>query len=127
MCHKGVDPSVAAQPPVTLTSEIIAVYEEDTAPPLDDVNRQLLNFIEVFELNATGWVFSNFELLRLTLWQLEALRGSAWIPLPRWMQVRRAVVNVAGTGDNCFKWAIVAGMHPVDVHADRRRKGDTTK
>ena len=33
---------------------MIAVYAADTAPPLDDVNRQLLNFIEVFELNGFG-------------------------------------------------------------------------
>ena len=38
----------------------------------------------------------------------------------------RDVVNVAGTGDDCFKWAILAGMHHVDVHVDRRgdRWGD---
>ena len=34
----------------------------------------------------------------------------------------RAVANVAGTGDRCFKWVILAGMHPADVHADRRGK-----
>ena len=26
----------------------------------------------------------------------------------------------AGTGDDRFKWAILAGMHPVEVNADRR-------
>ena len=56
--HKAMDQSVVTQPPVT--SEIIAVCVADTAPPLDDVNRQLLNFIEVFELNGSVWVFSNF-------------------------------------------------------------------
>ena len=59
VCHKGLDPSVVTQPPVTLTSEMIAVYAADAAP-LDDVNRQLLNFIEVFELNGSRWVFSHF-------------------------------------------------------------------
>ena len=53
---------------------------------------------------------------------MAAPRGSAFFPLPRWIQVRMDVVNVAGTGDDCFKWAIPAGMHPVDVHADRRGK-----
>ena len=43
VCHKAVDPSVFTQPPVTLTSEMTAVYAADAAPPLDDVNRQLLN------------------------------------------------------------------------------------
>ena len=61
VCQKAVDPSVVTQPPVTLTSEIIAVYAADTAPPVDDINRQLLNFVEVIELNGSGWVFSNFQ------------------------------------------------------------------
>ena len=121
VCHKAVDPRVVTQPPVTLTSEMIAVYAH-AAPPLDDVNRQLLNFIEVFELNGSGWIFTHFQDLQLTLWQLDPLRGSAYIPLPRWIQTNRAVVNVTVTGDDCFKWAIPAGMHPVDVHEDRRGK-----
>ena len=71
--HKTMDPSVVTQPPVTLTSEMIAVCAADAVPPLDDVNRQLLNFIEVFELNESWWVFSNFQNLQLTLWQLGPL------------------------------------------------------
>ena len=67
-----------------------------------------------------GWVFSHFQALQVTLWQLDPLRGSSYIPLPQWIETRRAVVNVAGTDDDCFKWAILAGMCPVDVHADRR-------
>ena len=54
LCHKAVDPSVVTQPPVTLTSEIIAVYAADAAPPLDHANQQLLNFIEEFEFNGSG-------------------------------------------------------------------------
>ena len=81
VCHKVVDPNVVTQPPVTLNSEIIAVYAAVAAPPLDDVNRELQkNFIEVFELKGSGWVFSHFQDLQLTLWQLDPLRGSAHIP-----------------------------------------------
>ena len=87
-------------------------------PPLNDVNRQLLNFIEVFELNGSRWVFSHFQDLQLTIWQLDSLRGSAYIPLPRWIHRRRAVVNAADTGDDCLRWAILAGMHPVDANAE---------
>ena len=56
----------------------------------------------------------------MSLRQLDPLRGSAYIPLPRWIQTKRALVNVTGTGDDCFNWAILAGMHP--VHEDRRGK-----
>ena len=46
--HKAVDPAVVTQPPVTRTSEMVAVYS-DAVPPLEDVYRQLLNFIEVYD------------------------------------------------------------------------------
>ena len=53
--HKAVDPAVVTQPPVTLPSEMVAVHAD--APPLNDVNRQLLNFVEGYEQKGSGWVF----------------------------------------------------------------------
>ena len=105
-----VNPSVVTQPPVTLTSEMVAVYVD---APLNDVDRQLLNFIEVYEQNG----FSNFVSLQLSLWHLDPLRASPFVPLPDWIQRHRAVVNIRGTGNDCFKWALLAGMHPVDANA----------
>ena len=78
--HKAVDPAVGTQPPVTLTSEMVAVYS-DAFSPLKNVYRQLLNFIEVYEHYGSGWVFSNFASLQLTLWHLDPLRASVFVPL----------------------------------------------
>ena len=122
--HKAVDPAVDTQPPVTRTSEIVAVYS-DVFPTLEGVYRQLLNFIEVYEHNGSGWVFSNFASLQLTLSHLDPLRASAFLPLPRWIREKKAFVNVAETGDDCFKWAVLAGVHPVGrnerVHVNPNR------
>ena len=109
--HKAVDPAVITQPPVTLTSEMVAVSSVET-PPLADVNRQLVNLVEVYEHNGFGWVFSNFASLRLTLWPLDPLHAGAFVPLPRWIVDKKVVTNIIGTGDDCFKWAVLAGMHP---------------
>ena len=87
---------------------MVAVYAGD-APPLIDINCQLMNLVEIYEHNGSGWVFSNFSSLQLTLWHLDPRRTSAFVPLPRWIQQKKAVVNVIGTG---FKWAVLAGMHP---------------
>ena len=46
------------------------------------MNRQLLNFIDVYEHNGPGWVFSKFVSLQLSLWHLDPLRTSAFVPLP---------------------------------------------
>ena len=60
--HKVVDPAVVIQQTVVLTSEMVAVYS-DAPPPLNDVNRQLLNFIDVYEQNGSGWVFFKLRFL----------------------------------------------------------------
>ena len=77
-----------------------------------------MNFIEGYKLTGSGWVFSHFAALKLTLWHLDPLRTSAFVPLPHWIRDQKAVVNVTGTGDDCFKWAVLAGMHPVCAHSD---------
>ena len=63
--HKAVDHTVVTHPPVVLTPEMVAVYT-DAVPPLVHGNRQILNFLEVYEQNCSGWVFSNFVSLQLT-------------------------------------------------------------
>ena len=92
--HKAVNPTVITQPAVTLTSEMVAVYGGDT-PPLEDINRQLLNLVEIYEHNGSGWVFSHFASLQLTLWHLDPLRASALVPLPRWIRDKKATTNIS--------------------------------
>ena len=65
-------------------------------------------------------MFSNFVSLQLTLWHFDLLRASAFVPLPKWIRGKRAVTNTIGTGDDCFKWAILAGLHPTT--SDRRNR-----
>ena len=63
-----------------------------------------------------------FKLCFLITVIMAPLRSSAFVPLPSWIQTRRAVVNIRGTGKDCFKWAVLAGMHPVDAYGDRMSK-----
>ena len=77
MSHKAVDPAVVTQPTVTLRCEMAAVYA-DGSPQLGETARHLLELIDVCEHNGSGWVFSSFVSLQLTLWQLDPLRAGAF-------------------------------------------------
>ena len=78
----------------------------------------------MYEHNGSGWVFSNFASLQQTLWHFDPLRASAFVPLPQWIREKKAVVNVTGTGDDCFKCAVLAGMHPVDKYEKNPNRMD---
>ena len=30
-----------------------------------------------------------------------------------WIRDKKATTNIIGTGNDCFKWAVLAGMHPM--------------
>ena len=106
--HKAVDPKILTDPPVTLRTTMAAVYAADV-PQLVETSRHLLEFLEVYEQNVSGWVFSNFVSMELSLWHLDPFRASAFLPLPKWVRDKRAVTNVVGTGDDCIKWVVFAG------------------
>ena len=57
--------------------------------------------------------------LELSLWHLDPLRASAFVPLPKWIKNKRAVTNIVGTGNDCFKWEVLAGLHPATVQPHR--------
>ena len=88
-------------------------------PQLVETSRNFAELLEVYEQNGSGWVFSNFVPMELTLWHHDPLSASAFVPLPKWIRDKRAVTNVVGTGDDCFKWAVLAGVHPADCNPER--------
>ena len=73
--------------------------------------KQLLNEITVFEGNGSGWVLSHIESLDTNLWELDPLKAYSYHRLPQWIINKRAVRNIKNTNQECFKWAILAGLH----------------
>ena len=57
--------------------------------------------------------------LELSLYHLDPLIASAFVPFPKWIGDKRDVTNVVGTGDDCFKWAVLAALHPTADHSNR--------
>ena len=116
--HKAVDHTVVTQPPVTLRTTMAAVYAGEQ-PNLVETSRHLLDLVEVYEHNGSGWVFSSFVSMELRMWHLDPLRASAFVPLPKWIRDKHAVINVEGTGYDCFKWAVLAALHPATSNPSR--------
>jgi len=121
--EKAADSSILTEPPVCLVSEPFEVYADTSVKfCLERAFNQLLNFIEVYERNGSGWILSYLEALDITVWELDPLRASSYHKLPAWIVSKRAVTNVKNTGNDCFKWAFLAGMHPISINSERMSK-----
>ena len=56
--------------------------------------------------------FEEVLFLRIHFHQLNLTRVSSYIPLPKWIADKKAIVNSKHENDEeCFKWAVIAGLH----------------
>ena len=42
------------------------------------------------------------------------LSGSSYIPLPKFLAAKKAIINLKNEDDECFKWAITRALNPVE-------------
>ena len=40
--------------------------------------------------------------------QLNLTRGSSYVPLPKWLANKNAIINPLNEDQECFKWAVIA-------------------
>ena len=117
---KANDSSIETNPAGVLNTQPFQVYTVTDIPTcLVSAYEQLISDIELFQRNGSGWVLPRVNSLDLTLWELDPLRGSSYHELPMWIKNKRAVINVNNIGQDCFKWAFLAGMHPISNHRNK--------
>ena len=59
---------------------------------------------------------SNRSVLGLDLHKVkyEPLGGSSYIPLPKFLAAKKAIINLKNEDGECFKWAITRALNPIE-------------
>ena len=78
--------------------------------------------IQNFNQRGSNWRFQRVLSLDAHFTDFQPLRGSTFLPLPRKIATKKAVINMKNNDDQCFKWSVVRALNPVDVHPERVSK-----
>ena len=73
-----------------------------------------LKFNEVLFLNI------NFHRLNLT-------RGSSYLPLPDWIEKKKAMINPQNDDEECFNWAVIAALEWTEINSHPERVSNLAK
>ena len=74
------------------------------------VNEMIANMklqIENQALLNSRFVFDEVLCLDVNFYQLNLTRGSLYLPLPDWLEKKKAIINPYNDDDECFKWAVI--------------------
>lgn len=94
------------------TSNIINWYE-------NNVINYLLTLLDDFEHSESGWKLVSIHQLTININKYEPFRGSSFIPLPKAIDRKKAVINVRNKDNKCFAYAILSKLYPPLHHATR--------
>jgi hypothetical protein len=78
--------------------------EEDV--PHNDLIEKMHESQETYQTMGSGWVFVRVIQLDILIDKYVPLCGSSYIPLPKFLADKTAIINVKNKDDECFKWAV---------------------
>ena len=79
---------------------------------------KVLENLSTFQRRGSGWVFASIVRLEIHTVNYKPLRGSSYIPLPKQLMSKKAIINLKNEDNECFKWAVTRAVHPVDHNAE---------
>ena len=84
------------------------------------MSNEILENVANFQRRGSGWIFRTVLSMDIHLNKYEPLSGSSYIPLPKVLQSKKAIVNVKNEEDNeCFKWSITTAIYPAENHPEK--------
>ena len=92
---------------------------------MNEVNKALENFnlkffesIEKLTQQSSGWVLSSILYAYVSLYKIQNMRGSSFIPLPEQLKnAKFGLINIKNVDRECFKWCML-------YHQTKKAKND---
>ena len=89
----------------------------------DVLTNRLIELSQQFQNRGSGWHFRKVETLDINIDPFEPIYGSSYIPLPKKIADKNAIINVKNLNDNeCFKWAVTSAIYTAKNHPERLNK-----
>ena len=83
---------------------------------------RLIELIESLEGRGSGWIFDEVLHFDILTNVYKPLAGSSWVPLPKFLASKKAIINPKNSDRECFKWAVTEAVYPQKSNRDRITK-----
>ena len=88
---------------------------------IDGMINHMKEQIENPALLNSRFVFDEVLFLDISFHRLNLTRGGSYLPLPDFIQRRKAAINPQNEDSECFKWAVIASLHNSEIKRDPQR------
>ena len=83
---------------------------------------RLIELIESIQGKGSGWIFDKVLHFDILVNVYKPLGGSSYIPLPKFLANKKAIINPKNNDNECFKWAVTEAVYPQKRDRERITK-----
>ena len=91
----------------------------DISEVVSEMQTHFVQRIESHQSRGSGWIFYNLDEALLKVSKHRPLTGATYIPTPKKLKGKRALINVENTDQACFQWSILSARYPATDNTDR--------
>ena len=121
MKEDAVDPE-NAQVELAFNSKTTSAHRGDDLDQIvDGMIAHMETQIENPALLNSRFKFDEVLFLNINFYRLNLTKGRSYLPLPDWIEKKKAVINYQNNDKECFKWAVIAALEwaEIDSHPER--------
>jgi len=120
------DAEIIAEPVFNLKANIISNAAQ-TYRVLSSCTAEFQDRIENFMDQSSQWIFQRIIGLTVHIIKYKPIVGSSYFDLSADLNATKSLINVQNKDQECFKWAVLSALHPVDKDANRLSKYNAYK
>ena len=72
-----------------------------------------------FQSMGSGWRLYSIIKLELHTTRYNPLKGETWIPLPKELANKKAIINMKNEDNKCFLWCVLRALNPREKDPQR--------
>ena len=85
----------------------------------DTILERIATLVNGSSGGGSGWIFYKIIKLELHTVSYRPLRGNTWIPLPKELADKKAIINMKNKDNKCFMWCVKRALNPTNNHPER--------
>jgi len=75
-----------------------------------------------FQKRGSNWRFVAVQRLDINTVEYKPLKGSSYIPLPKYLADKKAINNLKNEDNQCFKWCVARALNHAEKNSERVTK-----
>ena len=91
------------------------------------MTEKILEKMTTFQSMGSGWRLYNIIKLELHTTRYNPLRGETWIPLPKELANKKAIINMKNEDNKCFLCSVLRALNPKDGNPNRLLSSQVSK